>query len=68
MTRCKCCGKEMGIGEASIEYCDGFCSKCYKGEKSHYYCEECGMEIHRDLIHHHKCKKLSFQEKVEKLS
>jgi len=30
--RCKGCGIEMGIGETSMEYCDGFCSQCYEGE------------------------------------
>ena len=27
------------------------------GEKSHYYCKECGQEVHIDLAHKHKCKK-----------
>lgn len=27
--RCKRCKQEMGVGEASSEYCDGFCINCY---------------------------------------
>lgn len=28
--KCKKCGREMGTGEASIEYCDGYCVECYE--------------------------------------
>lgn len=34
MNKCKMCGREMGYGEASIEYCDGYCTECY-GRESH---------------------------------
>lgn len=25
-------------------------------EKSHYYCNVCGQELHQDLAYNHKCK------------
>lgn len=25
------------------------------GEKSHYYCDKCGWELHPDLAYSHKC-------------
>ena len=25
------------------------------GEKSHYYCEKCGVDLHPDTAHNHKC-------------
>lgn len=28
MTTCKRCYKEMGFGEASVEYFNGYCSDC----------------------------------------
>ena len=34
MTKCKSCGIEMGVGEASIEYCDGYCTDCYEESNS----------------------------------
>ena len=27
---CKGCGEDMGFGEASTEYCNGYCVRCYK--------------------------------------
>ncbi len=32
--KCRGCNKEMGYGEASIEYCDGFCAYCYGKERN----------------------------------
>ena len=32
--KCKKCNKEMGTGESSIEYCDGYCANCYDGTES----------------------------------
>jgi len=29
MSRCRGCGKDLGSGEASIEYCNGYCADCY---------------------------------------
>jgi len=29
--RCKGCGIPLGVGESSLEYCDGFCAQCYDG-------------------------------------
>ncbi|MHA1868076.1 MAG: hypothetical protein ACTSXD_08405 [Candidatus Heimdallarchaeaceae archaeon] len=26
-----------------------------EGEKSHYYCDECGIELHPDFAYSHKC-------------
>ena len=26
-----------------------------KGEKSNWYCSECGVDVHPDLKHSHKC-------------
>lgn len=26
-------------------------------EKYHYYCNECGADIHPDMIHKHKCSR-----------
>jgi hypothetical protein len=27
--KCKLCKREMGIGEDSSKYCDGYCTQCY---------------------------------------
>ena len=32
--KCKKCKQELGTGETSIEYCDGFCVNCYKNESN----------------------------------
>ena len=29
------------------------------GEKSHYVCNECGCELHPDMVYSHKCSPLN---------
>ncbi len=40
--KCKNCKKEMDEGEASTEYCDGYCPDCYdiKEEAKHMEWEQ----------------------------
>ena len=37
------------------------------GEKSHYYCDECGCELHPDFAYSHKCKNIKLEFKYSDL-
>jgi len=40
--KCKGCGEEMGEGETSDEYCDGYCVFCYPDYTNNKQAKEAG--------------------------